>query len=97
MKKPGILEAVALNQKNYSEFRAFELGRSYIGNAKTFSKDHNQLAILFFRKESSPFMELVNQTERLLEWTNIPGQFVEKHPKFKNTLVIISNGYGYRI
>ena len=84
---PGLLEAASKNQKSYWEFRAFELGRSYIGNSKTFSKDHGQLAIMFFSKDTSPFMDLLNLTERLLEWTNIPGQFVEKHPKFKNTLV----------
>lgn len=84
---PGLLEAAALNQKNHSEFKVFELGRSYIGNPKTFSKDHNQLAIMFYRKEDSPFMDLVDQTERLLEWTNIPGQFVEKNSKFKNNII----------
>ena len=84
---PSLLEAASKNQKSYSEFRAFELGRSYIGNSKTFSKDHNQLAIMFYNKDESPFMELINLTEKLLEWTNISGQFVERHPKFKNSLI----------
>ena len=36
---PSLLEAVALNQKNFDKFQFFELGRSYLEDTKTFSKE----------------------------------------------------------
>lgn len=84
---PSLLEAAALNTKNFSEFRFFELGRSYHSDSKQFSKDSSQLGIVFYDKEKNPFMDLVNTVDGLLNATNVPADLVEKHPKFKNNLV----------
>lgn len=84
---PSLLEATALNVKNSSEFRFFEMGRSYHSDTKEFSKDHSQLGIVFYDKETNPYMDLVNTVRGLVDATNIPADLVEKHPKFKNNLV----------
>lgn len=84
---PSLLEAAALNTKNMSEFRFFELGRSYHSDTNEFSVDKSQLGIVFYNKEASPFMDLVNTVSALTKATNIPADLVEKHPKFKNNLV----------
>lgn len=88
---PSLLEAAARNQKNYSQFRFFELGRSYIANksgkSDQFANDHHQLGVAFFDKSESCFMELVNMMEKFLASMNIPAQLVEKNPKFKNPVV----------
>ena len=84
---PSLLEAASSNTKNFSEFRFFELGRSYHSDDKKFSVDKSQLGIVFYDKDKSPFMELVNTVNGLMNATNIPADLVEKHPKFKNNLV----------
>lgn len=84
---PSILEKVALNQKYTDEFRVFEIGRVYL-KGNEFSKDHSQLIIAFFDREKSPFMDLANTVEALLENAQIPADLSEKNPKFKNPLVM---------
>ncbi|MDD0852390.1 phenylalanine--tRNA ligase subunit beta [Halobacteriovorax sp. GB3] len=84
---PSFLEACAVNAKNFSEFRFFELGRTYHANEKDFSNESSKLAILFYSKEKTPFMELVNTVESLMDSQNIPGDLCEAHPKFKNEII----------
>lgn len=84
---PSFLEAAALNSKNFSNFKFFELGRSYLPGKKSFSEENYQIGILHYSKDSSPFMGLVNTVEDLLRATNIPGDFSDRHPKFKNNMV----------
>jgi phenylalanyl-tRNA synthetase beta chain len=84
---PGFLESVALNCKNMDEFRFFELGRTYHDNEKTFSEEHSELGVVFYSKEETPFVDLVNNVERLMSSLNIPGDISERHPKFKNNLI----------
>lgn len=84
---PSLLEAAALNTKNMSKFRFFELGRTYHKDDKSFARENSELAIVFFDKEKSPFMELLNTVEGLLGALNIPGDICEKHPKFKNEVL----------
>lgn len=84
---PSLLEAASINTKNFSEFRFFELGRSYHSDSKEFSVDKSQLGIVFYDKDKSPFMELVNTVNGLMNATNVPADLVEKQPKFKNNLV----------
>jgi len=86
---PSFLEKAELNQKYSDEFRLFELGRVYLkGQGNEFSKDHSQLIVGFYDKEKSPFMDLVNTVEALMENIQIPADFSEKNPKFKNPLVL---------
>lgn len=86
---PGLLEKAALNQNTYSNFRIFELGRSYLSSAKNFSQDRHQLAIMFFNKEKSPFMDLLNTTEDLLESLSLNSRITVSNPKVKNPLVAV--------
>lgn len=84
---PGLLEMCALNSKNFSEYRAFELGRSYHTDAKNFASESSQVAMVFYSQKSSPFMELQDNLERMMNALNIPGDFCGPHPKFKNEVV----------
>lgn len=84
---PSMLEACALNSKNMNKFRFFEIGRTYHKDEKTFAKESSELAIVFFDKEKSPYMELLNTVEGLINALNIPGDICEKHPKFKNEVL----------
>ncbi len=84
---PSLLQAAALNTKNFSDFSFFEIGRSYIANDKSFCIENNQLAICLDSKSNSRFIELVNTTERLLNYLNISFNFEEKNPKFENSLI----------
>ena len=92
---PSLLEKVSLNQKYNDEFRLFELGRVYLkGPNKEFSKDHSQLIIAFFDREKSPFMDMVNTVESLMDAIQIPGDLSEKNSKFKNPLVMNEDWMG---
>jgi len=84
---PMLLEKAALNQKNYSPFRFFELGRSYWEDAENFSQDRHQLGVVFFDKVSSPFMELLNLMEDLLCSLGVNGRITEAQKKFPNPLL----------
>lgn len=84
---PSFLEAASLNSKNFSNFKFFELGRSYLPGKKSFSQENYQVGILHYSKDASPFMDVLNTVDGLLRATNIPGDFSDRHPKFKNNVV----------
>ncbi|MDC7124428.1 MAG: phenylalanine--tRNA ligase subunit beta [Spirochaetales bacterium] len=84
---PGFLEKAALNQSNYSTFRAFEIGRSYLASEKNFSEDRHQLGIMFFDKKESLFMDLLNLVGDLLENLGINARIMKPSGKFENPLV----------
>jgi phenylalanyl-tRNA synthetase beta chain len=84
---PSILQAASLNVKNFTDFSLFELGRAYNQDGKSFCNEHNQLVICMYSKTSSPFMELVNTTERLLSSLSISYNLEAKSDKFKNSLI----------
>lgn len=84
---PSFLEAISKNAKNHSEFSFFELGRTYHADEKNFFKEKSMLGIVQFSKDETPFMEVANNTMRLLDSMNINYQLSEKHPKFKNNCV----------
>lgn len=84
---PSLLEAAGLNTKNYSEFRLFELGRSYLKSKDNFQDERSQLGMVFYDHGKTPFIDLCNHVETLLQTTNIPGELVPIHPKFKNPLI----------
>lgn len=84
---PGLLESAGINAKNFSEFRFFELGRSYLKSKDNFQDERSQLGMVFYNQVKTPFIELCNNVETLMQTTNIPGELVPKHPKFKNPLV----------
>lgn len=83
---PSLLSAAALNQKTYSSFRFFELGRSFLEDSKDFSTERYQLGVVFFDKKSSPFLELADKMEELMNSLNIPFRMVpgtnENNPLF---------------
>ena len=84
---PSFLEKAALNQKNYPVFRLFELGRSYLENEKDFSEDRHQFGVMFFDKQGSPFMDVLNLMEDLLENLSLNAQIQQPNPKFQNPLL----------
>jgi len=73
---PSLLASAALNQKSYSSFRMFELGRSYIENSKTFSTERHQLGVVYFDKKKSPFMEVADILEGLMNTLSLAFKMV---------------------
>lgn len=84
---PQALQTASINSKNFESFSFFELGRSYLSDAKNFSSEKHQLLIGMFNKKESPFLDLLNQVEKLLNYLSIPFDFSERNPKFKNNVV----------
>ncbi len=84
---PSFLEAIAKNAKNEDHFRFFELSRTYHSDEKKFCTEKSMLAVAYFSKEKTPFMELTNDVMRSLDTTNVSYQMSEKHPKFKSAVV----------
>ena len=84
---PSLLEKAALNQKFHSKYRLFEMGRSYLENEKDFSEDRHQLGIIYYDKNRSPFMEVLNLMEDLLENLSLNAQIQPPNPKFQNPVV----------
>ncbi len=84
---PSLLEACAKNSKNLDSFRLFELGRVYLDGKNTFCEEHHQLVVAFFYKNETPFMQLSNHAERLINFLQLPADFGPRHPKFKNIAV----------
>lgn len=81
---PTHLMAACENAKYYSEFRFFELGRSYHKSQNNFATEKNMLSVLFYDKEVSPFTNLVSVLERLSLALNFSLDFFEPNQKFKN-------------
>ncbi|WP_319549270.1 phenylalanine--tRNA ligase subunit beta [Desulfogranum marinum] len=82
---PSLLEKAALNQKNFTSFRFFEMGRSYQElEGDAYSQDRYQLGVVFFDKTASPFMNLLNVMQPLMSYLNLNAQFEEKNEKFPN-------------
>ncbi|MEH0862632.1 phenylalanine--tRNA ligase subunit beta [Halobacteriovorax sp. DPLXC-1] len=84
---PSFLEAAAANAKNSSAFKFFEIGRTYHANDKDFVKEESVYGALYFDKEATPFMDLLNDTTRLLDSVNINHQLNDRNPKFKSNAV----------
>ncbi len=73
---PSLLQTAALNQKTYSSFRFFELGRSFLEDSKNFSNERYQLGVVSFDKKDSPFLDTANTMEELLNSLNINFRMV---------------------
>ena len=84
---PSLLEKAALNQKIYPKYRLFELGRSYLESESDFSEDRHQLGIIYFDKQESPFLEVLNLIGDLLENLSLNAQIQKPNPKFPNPIV----------
>ncbi|MFT6633401.1 MAG: phenylalanyl-tRNA synthetase beta chain [Bacteriovoracaceae bacterium] len=84
---PHALNTVAVNAKNFDSFNFFELGRSYLPDAKNFSTERHQLIIGMFDKKGSPFVSLINTVEKLLTTLNINYDLTSDTGKFVNPLV----------
>ncbi|CAM9914723.1 unnamed protein product [Chrysoparadoxa australica] len=84
---PSFLEVASSNAKNFENFRFFEFGRTYLPNDKTFYEEQTTLGICFYNKSESPIITLQTVVEQLSAYLNIPFDFVDKHPKFKSSVV----------
>lgn len=83
---PSMLEKISLNQKNYSTFRFFELGRSYKMAPAVFCQESNHVMLAFFSKEKSVFIDLLNTVEDLLGHLGVKADFLSSESKTKNPL-----------
>ncbi|WP_163339875.1 phenylalanine--tRNA ligase subunit beta [Desulfopila sp. IMCC35008] len=85
---PSLLEKAAQNQKSFPSFRLFEVGRSYEElEGESYSRDRYQLGVVFFDKDRSPFMDLMNVMEPLMNYLNLNTRFEPINEKFPNPLV----------
>ncbi len=85
---PTLLEKAAQNQKNFPSFRLYEMGRSYLElEGKDYSQDRYQLGVVFFDKTGSPFMDLMNVVEPLMNFLNLKTQFEPMDSRYPNPLV----------
>lgn len=80
---PSALQMVCENQKHFSDFGFYELGRSYLG----FENERTHLLMGLYSREESRFLELMNLTEKLLTHLNLPFEFSPKNEKFANPLM----------
>lgn len=83
----SLLEAAARNTKHYSDFSFFEIGRSYLPDAKNFSKENLQLGIVYYSKKDNKFLDLVNHIEKLLNYLKVPFNFLADAGKFNNECI----------
>ncbi len=84
---PNALEVVAENSKRFNKFSFFEVGRSYLPSEKDFANERHQVLIACFDKTKTPFVELINKTEKLLNFLNVPFDFASETGKFKNEVL----------
>lgn len=84
---PQSLNTVAINAKNFDSFSFFEVGRVYLSDEKNFSKERHHLLIGSFSKNENPFLNLINTTERLLNFLNIPYDKSLETGKFPSTVL----------
>jgi phenylalanyl-tRNA synthetase beta chain len=84
---PSLLEKTALNQKHYATSRFFEIGRSYIEDEQDFSQDRHQVGIVFYDKNASPFMELLNLVTDLFANLGISSRIQEPDGKHPNPMI----------
>lgn len=84
---PHALQTAAVNSKNFESFSFYELGRSYLSDAKTFSNERHQMVIGMFDKKETPFLKLINTVESLLNYLNIPFDLQADSGKFSNPLI----------
>lgn len=80
---PSALQMVAENQKHYSDFGFYELGRSYLG----FENERSCLLVGLYSREHNRFVELLNLVEKLLHHLGLPFEYAPKNDKFANTLI----------
>lgn len=84
---PHALQTVSVNAKQFSSFKFFEIGRSYLSDAKNFSKEQHQLLIGFYNKKESPVLDLVNIVEDLLTYCGINFNFANETGKFDSEVL----------
>lgn len=84
---PSHLEVIAKNVKNFDQFRVFEIGRIYQKDKKDFCDEQTQIVLTFYHQKENQFLNVCNTIEGLCAYTNLPGQLVEKHPKFAPEVV----------
>ncbi|MBL7664655.1 MAG: phenylalanine--tRNA ligase subunit beta [Bacteriovoracaceae bacterium] len=84
---PSLLEAIAVNQKNFANFRLFELGRVYLPDDKNFNQESNQVALVHFSKDENNFTSLINSVEKLLNFLSLSFELAPANPKFNNSII----------
>jgi phenylalanyl-tRNA synthetase beta chain len=67
---PSLIEASAINTKNFSSFNLFEWGRTYHQKADK-KIERNVLGCVYYDKEQSPYVKALNNSERLLAYLGL--------------------------
>lgn len=75
---PGVLKACAENSKNYSDFRLFELGRTYHAGGE-FAIEKPVLLIASFSRKETKFMEVQDAVEDLANVLRLNYRFEAKN------------------
>jgi len=73
---PSLMASAALNQKSFNSFKMFELGRSYLEDSKSFSKERYQLGVVYFDKRKSPFMGVADVLEAMMNSLSLSFRMV---------------------
>lgn len=84
---PHALQTVSVNAKQFSSFKFFEIGRSYLTDEKNFSKEQHQLLIGFYNKKESTILDLVNTVEDLLTYCGVSFNFANETGKFSSEVL----------
>lgn len=84
---PSALSTVSENSKRFENFSFFEVGRSYLPDEKNFAAEKHQVLIGAFNKNKTPFVELINKAEKLMNYLNISFDLASDTGKFKNEIV----------
>lgn len=73
---PSFLAVAQINARHYPMFKVFEFARVHSSVATGGYKEHNHVGAMFYSQSHNPFMELVNVTEKLVSYLNIPVKLV---------------------
>jgi phenylalanyl-tRNA synthetase beta chain len=79
---PSALQVVAENQKHFSDFAFYELGRAYRG----FEDERSCLLLGLYSRERNRFVELLNHLEKLIATLGLSAEFAPRQDKFPNAL-----------
>ena len=87
------LNVASVNVKNFDQFRFFEIGRCYRAHKENFSEEIEQLALIFFDKDKSPFISLTDVALNALSYAGGEPMLLNKS-ECKSSPVVSGNWPG---
>ncbi len=73
---PSFLAVAQLNARHYANFKVFEFARVHSSAERGGYTEHTHVGAMFYGQSHNPFMDLVNVTEQLINYLNIPIKLV---------------------